>query len=156
MNKHGCSDYVTKCLLIWVQWFQSFLLHDASPRERPPVDLVRDRRRSNQPAFLVCSRVLISLCGPKTETWKADHGLSRVSSWLQHDAVCVEKLLGSLVVGRVIHDIEDDCCSSPLCDCLKADVDLPSDSLVFVVDPMTSTTCFLCSAISGFETLQKR
>ncbi len=98
-----------------------------------------------------CSRVLISLCGPKTETWKAVHGLSRVSSLLQHDAVCVEKLLGSLVVGRVIHDIEDDCCSSPLCDPLKADVDLPSDSLVFVVDPMTSTTCFLCSPISGLK-----
>ncbi len=106
--------------------------------------------------FSVCSRVLISLCGPKTETWKAVHGLSRVSSWLQLDAVCVEKLLGSLVVGRVIHDLEDDCCSSPLCDSLKAVVDLPSDSLLFEVDPMTFRTCFLSPAISGFETLQKR
>ncbi len=135
--------------------FQSFLLLDASPWERPPVDLVRDRR-GQPPAFSVCSRVLISLCGPKTETWKAVHGLSRVSSWLQLDAVCVEKLLGSLVVGRVIHDLEDDCCSSPLCDSLKAVVDLPSDSLLFEVDPMTFRTCFLSPAISGFETLQKR
>lgn len=139
---------------LWVQCFQSFLLHDGSAWKRRPVDLVRDCRRSNQPAFPVCSRVLISLCGPKTETWNAVHGLFRVSSWLQHDVICVEKLLGSLVAGRFIHDFEDDRCSA-LCDSFKAVVDPSSDSFLFKVDPISSRTCFLGPTMSRFETLQK-